>query len=78
MADPRARLQRIAEENSPNTSHFERTVIWLMRGFPLAWIALAIAISIDLLVFISAVLGARFIVDRSCDTGTIRWSGSAT
>jgi hypothetical protein len=70
LADPRARLQRIAEENSPNTSHFERSVIWLTRGNPLAWIALIIAISIDLLVFISAVLGARFLVDPLVRAGT--------
>jgi hypothetical protein len=55
----RDEIDRVEQENSPNTSHFERAIATLSRGDKLAWLALAIAFSIDFLVLIAAMLGAR-------------------
>jgi hypothetical protein len=55
----RNEIDRIEQENSPATSHFERAIATLSRGDKLAWLALAIAFSIDFLVLIAAMLGAR-------------------
>jgi hypothetical protein len=52
-------LDRIAQLNDPATAPFERAVASLRRGDILAWLSLALAISVDLLVYLSAVLGAR-------------------
>lgn len=55
----RNEIDRIEQENSPTTSHFERAIATLSRGDKLAWLALAIAFSIDFLVLVAAMLGAR-------------------
>ncbi len=52
-------LDRIAQLNHPATSPFERAVASLGRGDILAWLAAALAVSVDLLVYLSAALGAR-------------------
>jgi hypothetical protein len=59
IKDERNDIDRIEQENSPNTSHFERTISTLRRGDTLAWLALGIAFSIDFLVLIAAMIGAR-------------------
>jgi hypothetical protein len=55
----RGEIDRIEQENSPATSHFERAIATLSRGDKLAWLALSIAFSIDFLVLVAAMLGAR-------------------
>jgi hypothetical protein len=55
----RSEIDKVEQENSPNTSHFERAIATLSRGDKLAWLALAIAFSIDFLVLVAAMLGAR-------------------
>jgi hypothetical protein len=62
IKDERNEIDRIQQENSPTTSHFERTISTLRRGDLLAWLALAIAFSIDFLVLIAAMIGARAII----------------
>jgi hypothetical protein len=59
IKDERNDIDRLEQENSPTTSHFERTISTLRRGDTLAWLALAIAFSIDFLVLIAAMIGAR-------------------
>jgi hypothetical protein len=59
IKDERNDIDRVEQENSPNTSHFERTISTLRRGDTLAWLALGIAFSIDFLVLIAAMIGAR-------------------
>lgn len=51
-------LDRVERENSKETSHFTRTTASLMRGDSLAYIALILAIAIDGIVFLSALVGA--------------------
>lgn len=64
-------IDRVEQENSPNTSHFERTTSSLRRGDVLAWLALAIAFGIDFLVFITAVLGARVLASPLISSGLV-------
>ena len=59
IKDERTDVDRLEQENSPTTSHFERTISTLRRGDVLAWLALGIAFSLDFLVLIAAMIGAR-------------------
>jgi hypothetical protein len=52
-------IDRVAQLNHPATSSFERAVASLRRGDILAWLSLALAIAVDVLVLLSAMLGAR-------------------
>lgn len=52
-------IDRIAQLNHPATSSFERAVASLRRIDILAWLSLALAIAVDVLVLLSAMLGAR-------------------
>ena len=58
-ASIRSDLDTVERENSPETSNFTRTLASLKRGDMLGWVALALAIAIDSLVFFSA-LAASF------------------
>jgi hypothetical protein len=60
-------LDRIAQLNHPATAPFERAVASLRRLDILAWLSAALAVSVDLLIFLSALLGAkanRTVLDR--------------
>lgn len=54
-----AAINSIAQLNHPDASNFERSVGSLKRGDTLAWLAAALAVAVDLIVFLSAVLGAQ-------------------
>lgn len=54
----RDRIDTVEQENSPSTSHFERSLATLWRGDKLAWLAVFIAFFVDFGVFASAVMGA--------------------
>ena len=53
-----ALINEIAQLNHPDASNFERSIASLARGDRLAWLAIALAIAVDIVVFLSAVLGA--------------------
>jgi hypothetical protein len=52
-------IDTIAQLNHPDASNFERAVGSLLRRDMLAWLALALAFAVDVIVFLSAVLGAK-------------------
>jgi hypothetical protein len=52
-------LDRIAQLNHPATAPFERAIASLQRWDILAWLSLALAIAVDVIVLLSALLGAR-------------------